>query len=348
MNQRDDHVTAGLALLITQYKDKPNLVAVISSYLTQVQEIEDMLFDILAIIESPWTQVGEQLDLIGRVVGQAREGRSDADYVPWLQARLLVNRSSGVPADFFSVAALVAPAATRAYSEWFPAAFLFELHPLTDAALIAQILGEMRPAGVNGQLLYCDDIADTFTFADADAVNLLVADARNAENAPTGYTAMGFAFLEAETDIVWQGSRSLKVVWTAFGDGAYTTPVAGTAGVTYTGSVYVAGTAGKNLRVSLYDATHATTAFVDVVLAATNVFERVEVPLTIVADTVDLRLCVVSGNVGGGYFYCDGWQIEEFTAVATAWTDCGADEDQLGWADDAQTTGGKMADVEVM
>jgi hypothetical protein len=346
MNQRDDHVTAGLALLITQYKDKPNLAAVISSYLTQAQEIEDMLFDILAIIESPWTQVGEQLDLIGRVVGQAREGRSDADYVPWLQARLLVNRSSGVSSDFFSVAALVAPAATRAYSEWFPAAFLFELHPLTDAALIAQILGEMRPAGVNGQLLYYADAAETFTFADADTVNLLTADCRDAENAPTGYTPMFFASLSAGTTVIWQGSRSLKVNTLMPGDGVYATPISGVSGKTYTGSVYVAGPVGKTVLVSMIDVTHGTASSVGVTFAATDVFERAEVSLTLVADTVNMRLEIAVPGAGLT-LYCDGFQVE-IAAAATAWTDCGTDEDQQGWADDAQTTGGKMADVEVM
>ena len=58
------------------------------------QEIEDVLFALLnerGIGDS----IGEQLDLLGRHVGEKRLGRSDADYADAIGIRILVNSSHG-------------------------------------------------------------------------------------------------------------------------------------------------------------------------------------------------------------------------------------------------------------
>ena len=170
MIHRTDHVATDPDLLVTQYKGKPSLVAFLRSYLAQVQEIEDVFFEVAAILLALEDQEGEQLDLIGRVLGRPRNGLSDANYLLWLQAQIIVNKSSGLPDEVLAVLALVAPAAARALSFWYPAAWQIEAIPLTAAVQVAQLLTAMVAGGVNLQLLYSAVAeADTFTFADADA-----------------------------------------------------------------------------------------------------------------------------------------------------------------------------------
>lgn len=51
--------------------------------------------------------VGEQLNVLGRTVGQLRGGMDDDDYRRMIRARISVNRSKGTIADILTVAQLV-------------------------------------------------------------------------------------------------------------------------------------------------------------------------------------------------------------------------------------------------
>jgi hypothetical protein len=171
--QETNHVGEGLDLLITQYKDKPNLAGMLTAYLNQVQELEDVFFDILAIFTDIDSQVGEQLDLIGRIVGQDREGRTDDVYLLWIKARIKVNKSSGIVDELLEILALVAPNNTREYTPYYPASFTIRLVGalLEDAEQIAKLLGEAVGAGINGQLIYSLAAdSDTFQFASGDTI----------------------------------------------------------------------------------------------------------------------------------------------------------------------------------
>lgn len=53
------------------------------------------------------TAIGEQLDVLGRLVGQARNGMVDADYRRLIRARISVNRSKGTISDIITVSDLV-------------------------------------------------------------------------------------------------------------------------------------------------------------------------------------------------------------------------------------------------
>lgn len=166
------HVETGLARLIAQYKNQPNLTGFITPYLTQCQELETVAFQILSILSDVESQVGEQLDLVGRVVGQPRNGQTDTDYIKWILARMIVNRASGTPDELLQVLTQVNDN-THSYTEYYPASFLIRLFGvlLDDPEQIAAILTETRAAGVGGGLLYStygDD--QTFIFADADLV----------------------------------------------------------------------------------------------------------------------------------------------------------------------------------
>jgi hypothetical protein len=170
MIQRTDHDAAGRALLATQYRRQVNFEALVSTYLDQVQELEDVLFDVLRILASRDAQVGAQLDLIGRIVGQAREGRTDADYLPWIQARVIANRASGLPDEILTLLTLVAPELGHVLEFFYPASYLVTLSgALADATQVAALLRAVTGAGIGAQLVYStEEDASTFTFASGD------------------------------------------------------------------------------------------------------------------------------------------------------------------------------------
>jgi hypothetical protein len=51
------------------------------------------------------------LDLIGKLVGEARNGHSDADYRKFIRVRLATNRSRGLRSDYIRIVALLFPTA---------------------------------------------------------------------------------------------------------------------------------------------------------------------------------------------------------------------------------------------
>ena len=168
LSQRTDHVTAALARLLTQYKDT-NLVDYLTPFLTQLQELEDVFFDIRAILTNIEDQVGEQLDLLGRLVGQPREGRTDAVYILWIQARILVNKSSGLPDELLQVLRTLM-ANEISYEGSYPAGFVLQVFGiLAEPEAVAEILTETRAGGVDGDLHYAIRAdAAIFTFASGD------------------------------------------------------------------------------------------------------------------------------------------------------------------------------------
>lgn len=164
----------------------------------------------------------------------------------------------------------------------------------------------------------------------ANILNMLPADSRNAENAPTGYSSINGATLSGDTSNYWQGTKSLKVVTDAVGgdkEGAYANdidPGAGSAGNTYSGSVYLKGNSGgEQVSLNLFDVTNTVQgAATNVVLTNPNTWYRVKCSITIGgSDCRALRLRLQETNIDSNItWYADGFQIEDKDHV-TSWVD---------------------------
>lgn len=90
-----NHISQGLARLITQFKEKPRLSALIAAILNEDQQIEDALWSLLTrALDNP-NLSGVSMDAIGKLVGQPRQGQSDGAYLPYIQARIKTNLSDG-------------------------------------------------------------------------------------------------------------------------------------------------------------------------------------------------------------------------------------------------------------
>ena len=99
----DNHVERALELILEQFEhrhdgpksDNTNLKSTLSTFVTQLQELEYALQDTIVGRYLNYA-VGDQLDSIGEIVGATREvGETDTDYRDDILLKIAVNNSSG-------------------------------------------------------------------------------------------------------------------------------------------------------------------------------------------------------------------------------------------------------------
>jgi hypothetical protein len=148
------HVVQGVANFTTQFRDKPRLAALVTSWLTQCQALENVLWDLLTLrmLDNPLT-AGAQLDVIGNVVGQQREGLADADYIQFLRARIKANSSDGRLETLIEILQLIlGTSAVISARDYPPKSLVLEVDGVTPNAWI--IFNEfLRPAKAPGDNL---------------------------------------------------------------------------------------------------------------------------------------------------------------------------------------------------
>jgi len=101
-----DLCTETLTLLLAQYQDSPRLKSLICSFVERIQELETASLDVYNNVISIETAEGAQLDILGKIVGEARGDRNDAMYRNALRVRILINLSQGTIEDLVQIAAL--------------------------------------------------------------------------------------------------------------------------------------------------------------------------------------------------------------------------------------------------
>ncbi len=144
--------------LIERWKDKDALKAVQASWGPELQEVENALWEVWASRFVDYAN-GDALDVLGRTVGQSRQGMLDPQFRTWIKARIRINRSQGHPDDVIEVMQLVEENfADMRYLEYYPASFdvHFDETPEIDPALLADLVRAARSGGVAGAVVYSD------------------------------------------------------------------------------------------------------------------------------------------------------------------------------------------------
>lgn len=167
------HIADALDKQPEHSKGKVNNTLVLTAFSTQIQELETAWFD-LYVKRRLGDAEGVQLDILGRIVGQPRDGRSDADYERFINARVAANNSEGRIEDFNRVArAVLNDAALEiTYTPEYPAGLTMhivnaELAEAT-AVILIEFLRDTALGGVRVQLhTLTDTVANSFTWADA-------------------------------------------------------------------------------------------------------------------------------------------------------------------------------------
>lgn len=107
------------------------------SFVEPAQQLEDIMFDILAAMDLS-SAAGVQLDRIGQIVGQPREGLGDVDYLTQIQAQIAENNSDGTGNNILNIASLIlGPIAEfLELKEMFPAKMILDVGISNTTSLV--------------------------------------------------------------------------------------------------------------------------------------------------------------------------------------------------------------------
>ena len=137
------------ALMTHQLLGKDVIDALIAADAQQSQDIEDAIAQLRVRLDID-EQTGAQLDAIGALVGQPRDGQQDATYRLWLKARILVNRSSGAPPEMYAIAYLLLGSSAGLFLRQIPVGHVLETDGYYTPApvVIQRILQEASAVAV--------------------------------------------------------------------------------------------------------------------------------------------------------------------------------------------------------
>lgn len=160
-----DHVLAAKDRLVQQYKESPNINKVLEGIVEPIQVLEDEFYSIYTGI---WLDdaIGAQLDGLGKIVGELRLGRSDADYKSAIIAQIGINTSAGEPESILSaIRSLYNPKIIQ-YSDVYPANYQIYIQSDTFVYNLRMFLRSMTAAGVGDGILTYSKTFPPFVFSE--------------------------------------------------------------------------------------------------------------------------------------------------------------------------------------
>lgn len=157
-----NHKQEARDLLTDQFKNRTVTVGILDSVSDQVQLLETAVFDVIEKRKLDDATFA-QLDSLGDLVGEARQGRTDDAYREAIRLRIRVNRANGKAEDVIVVTSLATHGHEFDYREIFPAGFEVELLDIPAPQSLATLIKASRAAGSKGVLISSDwDAFDTF------------------------------------------------------------------------------------------------------------------------------------------------------------------------------------------
>ncbi len=167
-----DRMQRTIDSLLEQFKGQPNMSAIMASYGQQFQEVEDMFIQ-LYLLRALSTAEGEQLDQLGKIIGEPRGDRDDDNYRAALYGRIALNRSHARIEDVLFAMTSIYESGSYELREIDDAAFMLRLKdgiPATlDPETFNDALQRIKGGGIGAYFHYSDDDdSDTFTWADGD------------------------------------------------------------------------------------------------------------------------------------------------------------------------------------
>ena len=160
-----NHLEVVLSRLTSAYKGKFVIESFLKAWTQQLDQLENAIQDVMqrrvltweAGFEVPWVgkegadilqdAEGDQLDLIGGLIGEPRRGRTDDEYIAILRVVHLILKSNGTPEDLLAIARAISVGNPYSYSESYPATALLSLNPGVVLPSYS-FLARAKPAGV--------------------------------------------------------------------------------------------------------------------------------------------------------------------------------------------------------
>lgn len=152
ITQITTHIEDAKARLLFQYQGKANIEALLDSLGgQQIQDLENILFDISSRLDID-NSVGVQLNNIGLIVGQPRNGQDDITYRLFLKAKAGVNVSEGDVERVLSIWKIITGGTIVQVIDQYPAAVeLFSDVPVPGELEVAAftLMQEVVGAGIS-------------------------------------------------------------------------------------------------------------------------------------------------------------------------------------------------------
>ncbi|MCP4393547.1 MAG: DUF2612 domain-containing protein [Alphaproteobacteria bacterium] len=114
-----DHIEEGLALLPSQWDNKPILRGVLESWLTPLNTTEQCAIDVRDGFNI-CTAIGAQLDIIGEYFDESRLGRSDTEYRAAILSRISAANGSGTPDQLIDLFGTITASSSVTFYEHYP------------------------------------------------------------------------------------------------------------------------------------------------------------------------------------------------------------------------------------
>jgi Protein of unknown function (DUF2612) len=183
-----DHAGEAASRLISQFDDAAKLHALVRALVRPIQDLELAAFELMDSFDVD-DAVGDQLDKLGAILDEAREGRGDAYYRAYIKARIAANNSNGTPLDVYRVTRMLlgedvlslrltaVPSAhfileIAATTLQFPWDDAVDVPPDLVAKAVADAVFRAISDGISFTLFYqFGSDEETFTFADADTAD---------------------------------------------------------------------------------------------------------------------------------------------------------------------------------
>lgn len=161
LKQNLAHEQQALALLTGEYssdKRTPNVRNMVRSMARRTQEIENVLFAVMASQNLAAGPTGQALNQLGDLLQEARGSFSDVQYAFFLRVIARARASGGRAEDAIQIAALALGNGGASFAEYVPPGYLLTaLDIVGDYAYpLASALSLARPPGVLGELEWSD------------------------------------------------------------------------------------------------------------------------------------------------------------------------------------------------
>ncbi len=150
-----DHPGQAVALLTSAFRDQRVTPALLRTFANRVQDLEAAIWTVINGRNLTNGAGGVVLDTLGGLVGEARNGRSDADYVAAISLRIKINRSTGRTPEVLAIVALAANGAPWEYHETPPAGFVVLFAGTSSGAkALGAVIDSCKPVGVEAGVWY--------------------------------------------------------------------------------------------------------------------------------------------------------------------------------------------------
>ncbi len=142
-----NHIELALSRLAGQFDGSENLKKLLTESVRPLQSIEQDFNDLKV---NRWIEsaVGQQLDNLGNIVGELRQGRDDETYRRVLLFRVFVNVSEGTPQVLLAALKFLTDPTDMQYIEVYPATVLLYTNGYFVDNRIQSQVQDVSPAGI--------------------------------------------------------------------------------------------------------------------------------------------------------------------------------------------------------